>query len=129
MAVRTRASQIVPVAGSITSSVQQGTTNVESNTNNTSLSGGNANVQSSTAATTVVFTGQARINRIHCTGTGGTLGNVTVYDNTSAAGRVLFGPQQIPAGTWEELQIECGIGITIVTAAATTLDVNYTSLV
>ena len=70
-----------------------------------------------TAATTVVKTGAGIVNVIRVLG--GTLGNVTIYDNTTGSGTVLC-PTVTPVAN--EILIEnlrFNTGLTIVTAAAT----------
>lgn len=77
----------------------------------------------STATTTTVKTGAGFIDRIRCIG--GTLGNVTIYDNTAASGTVLL-PTVTPVANGVLLEhIPFGTGLTIVTAAATVITVSY----
>jgi hypothetical protein len=119
--------QTVPVAGAITTPVLTGAANKTPVTHNASNSGGRAYAAISTATTTLVLTGAGRLCRIHVPGTGGTLGNVTVYDSLTATGTVLFGPTSPSAGQIIDLQIPVGTGITVVTAAATAAIVTYES--
>lgn len=76
-----------------------------------------------TATTTVVATGKGHLN--HLLAVGGTLGNVTVYDNTAASGTVLFGPATPVAGGLVAADIDFTVGLTVVTAAATALQGSY----
>ncbi len=77
-----------------------------------------------TATTTVVKNQKGYLSHLICVG--GTLGNVTVYDNTSAAGTVIFGPATPVAGGLIVADIPFRTGLTIVTAAATALSGSYT---
>lgn len=81
----------------------------------------NANV--STATTTTVKNGSGFCRKILVLG--GTLGNVTVYDNTAASGAVLV-PTVTPVANGVLLE-DCvfNTGLTIVTAAATVIVVSY----
>ena len=92
---------------------------------NESNSGGSQYAAISTATTTTVLSAPGRLCRIHVPGTGGTLGNVTVYDNTSGSGTAIYGPTSPSAGDIIDLQLPVQTGITVVTAAATTLIVTY----
>lgn len=79
----------------------------------------------STATTTVVKSGTGMLASI--TILGGTLGAITVYDNTAASGTTIC-PAFTPAtGAMETLTFNVGFtnGLTIVTAAATVLQVSY----
>lgn len=78
----------------------------------------------STATTTIVKSSPGRIGCIRVVG--GTLGNVTVYDNTAGSGTVII-PTLTP-NSKEQVLIENAIfntGLTIVTAAATIISVTY----
>ena len=77
----------------------------------------------STATTTVVKTGAGQLGTLLILG--GTLGAVTVYDNTAASGTVIA-PTFTP-GAAGALVFNCAFttGLTIVTAAATSLTVLY----
>ena len=77
-----------------------------------------------TATTTPVKTGGGYLHHLTCVG--GTLGNVTIYDNTAASGIVLFGPASPVAGGLVAADVQFRIGLTIVTAAATALSGSYT---
>lgn len=77
----------------------------------------------STATTTVIKSGAGRIRQIRVLG--GTLGNVTAYDNTAASGTVM-----VPTFTPDKGQVlieDCKFttGLTIVTAAATLVIVTW----
>jgi len=72
-----------------------------------------------TATTTTVKTGAGHLN--HLIAVGGTMGNVTIYDNTAASGTVLFGPATPTAGGVIVADIEFAVGLTVVTAAATAI--------
>ena len=76
-----------------------------------------------TAATTTVFSFPGVIREIEVLG--GTLGNVTVYDNTAASGTVLTAAFTPIAGQVFARNVVCAIGCTIVTAAATALLVKW----
>jgi len=77
----------------------------------------------STATTTYVFPGSGHINNIKVAG--GTLGNVTIYDNTAASGTVIL-PAVTPVQGQELIvDIDVTLGCTIVTAAATILTISY----
>jgi hypothetical protein len=76
-----------------------------------------------TAATTVVKSGAGKVAYLNILG--GTLGAITVYDNTAASGTVLV-PTFTPTGTaCLILEVTFSVGLTIVTAAATVLQVSY----
>lgn len=79
----------------------------------------------STATTTTVISGSGYVNRIRVVG--GTLGNVTIYDNTAASGTVLL-PTATPVQDGILLEnITFDTGLTIVTAAATVIVGGYRS--
>lgn len=81
--------------------------------------------QISTATTTTVRTGSGVLNNLVCVG--GTLGNVTVYDNTAASGTVLC-PTVTPVANGLLLAgVSFNTGLTIVTASATVLTGSYNS--
>ena len=73
----------------------------------------------STATTTTVATGVGHLNNLICVG--GTLGNVTVYNNTTAAGTPILAAVTPVAGGVLLQDIDFTVGLTIVTAAATVL--------
>ncbi len=72
-----------------------------------------------TATTTTIKSGPGHLN--HLIAVGGTMGNVTIYDNTAASGTVLFGPATPTAGGVIIADIEFSVGLTVVTAAATAI--------
>ena len=72
-----------------------------------------------TATTTTIKSAPGHIN--HLIAVGGTMGNVTIYDNTAASGTVLFGPATPTAGGVIVVDIEFSVGLTVVTAAATAI--------
>ena len=76
-----------------------------------------------TATTTTVKSGSGNIKEIRVLG--GTLGNITVYDNTAGSGTEIV-PIITPAGA-TVLKKSCAFstGLTIVTAAATIVVVSY----
>ena len=76
-----------------------------------------------TATTTVVSSAPGHLNQLIAAG--GTMGNVTVYDNTAASGTVLFGPATPTAGCVFMADIEFSVGLTIVTAAASAISGSY----
>lgn len=76
-----------------------------------------------TATTTTVKSGPGHLN--HLIAVGGTMGNVTIYDNTAASGTVLFGPATPTAGGVIAADIEFSVGLTVVTAAATAISGSY----
>jgi hypothetical protein len=77
-----------------------------------------------TAATTVVKTGTGVFGGIQVQG--GTTGTITVYDNTSAAGKVIanFDTTLAIAPTYM-FETGVSIGITVVTSAATKITVLW----
>lgn len=79
----------------------------------------------STATTTLVLTGAGWLRKIHVPGTGGTPGNITIYDALTATGNPIYGPTTPSAGQIIDIQRRVGTGITVVTAAATVCDVAY----
>ena len=72
-----------------------------------------------TATTTTIKSAPGHVN--HLIAVGGTMGNVTIYDNTAASGTVLFGPATPTAGGVIVADIEFSVGLTVVTAAATAI--------
>ena len=72
-----------------------------------------------TATTTTIKSAPGHVNRLIAVG--GTMGNVTIYDNTAASGTVLFGPATPTAGGTIVENIDFSIGLTVVTAAATAI--------
>jgi len=79
-----------------------------------------------TATTTVVKSGPGRVGYI--TILGGTAGAITVYDNTAASGTVIvptFTPGAVTVPVTIVLEVAFAVGLTIVTAAATILQVSY----
>jgi hypothetical protein len=79
-----------------------------------------------TATTSVIKTGSGLINNIIILG--GTAGNITVYDSTTASGnRILptFNPTSISQPIAIPLSAKFSTGLTIVTAAATLITVTY----
>jgi hypothetical protein len=78
-----------------------------------------ANINILTATTSVVKSGPGHLNSLFAVG--GTMGNVTIYDNTAASGTVLWGPGTPAAGARIAENIEFAVGLTIVTAAASFL--------
>ncbi|MGH2365974.1 MAG: hypothetical protein ACRDGF_10195 [Chloroflexota bacterium] len=87
--------------------------------------GGKFHASVSTAGTTVVKASAGRLARLMVLGNGGTLGTVTVHDSLDTSGPIVYGPTTPSAGDVIELQIPCASGITVVTAAATTLLLTY----
>ncbi len=78
----------------------------------------------STATTTVVRTGAAKLNRIIIGET--SAGAITVYDGVSTAGRVIAVLKvSIPEGVYDFGDVRCVDGLTIVTAGASKLTVVY----
>ncbi len=77
----------------------------------------------STATTTLVKVGPGVVNSIRAVG--GTMGAVTIYDNTAASGTVIL-PAVTPAQSHVLLEdVAFATGLTIVTAAATILAISY----
>ena len=73
-----------------------------------------------TAATTVVKSGPGWFQG--CKVLGGTLGNVTIYDNTAASGAVIFAAfTPTASGDLQGITPSFSVGLTVVTAAATNL--------
>lgn len=124
MAFPTLDGQVVPVAGQITSPVLTGAANKTPVGHNASNSGGRAYAPIS-ATTNAILNGAGRLCRIHCVGTGGTIGAITAYDSLTGAGTVIFGPTTPTAGQIFDLQIPVGTGISVVLAAATTILVTW----
>ena len=77
----------------------------------------------STATTTTIKTGAGRIRQIRVVG--GTLGNVTVYDNTAGSGTVLVPTVSPDKGQVLLEDAKFNTGLTIVTAAATLVVVTW----
>ena len=80
----------------------------------------------STATTTTVKSGVGVLRS--CQVLGGTLGAITVYDNTAASGTVIapaFTPTATVPGTQILPDIRFSVGLTIVTAAATILQCSF----
>lgn len=85
-----------------------------------------SSVAISTATTTVVKSGVGVLRS--CQVLGGTLGAITVYDNTAASGTVIapaFTPTATVPGTQILPDIRFSVGLTIVTAAATILQCSF----
>jgi len=78
----------------------------------------------STATTTTVKTGAGFIHEIRIIG-GTALGDVTVYDSLSASGAVICPAVTPVANSVIIRDIKVSIGLTIVTAAATTITISY----
>lgn len=77
----------------------------------------------STATTTTIKTSAGHINNIRVLG--GTMGNVTIYDNTAGSGTVMV-PAVTPAAGQVLLEdVDFSTGLTIVTAAATILVISF----
>jgi len=77
----------------------------------------------STATTTTVKSGAGHLRSLIVAG--GTLGNITVYDNTAASGTVIQAAATPSASGLLLQDIDFGTGLTIVTAAATVINVAY----
>lgn len=82
----------------------------------------------STATTTVVKTGAGQLNAVIVTG--GTLGAITIYDNTAASGTNIataFTPTVLTGGGPGVFvfNVAFSVGLTIVTGAATAITVTY----
>lgn len=77
----------------------------------------------STATTTVVKNGAGFLHKLFVPG--GTLGAVTVYDNTASSGTVIVPTVTPVAGGVLIEDVEFATGLTIVTAAATVITVSY----
>lgn len=77
----------------------------------------------SSATTTQVLTGSGRLRKI--VAAGGTLGAVTVYDNTASSGNEILSAVIPTAGQVFSLDIPVVSGIRVVTAAATKLAVYH----
>jgi hypothetical protein len=122
-----RANVAVPITSANQAVYQDGSSNDRPGSYNESHSGGSKKVSFSTAATALVSSTPCRLCKIHIPGTGGTPGNITVYDNGAgvATGTVLYGPTTPTAGQIIDLQIPCDNGITIVTASAMVGFVTY----
>lgn len=83
----------------------------------------NAYCPISTATTTTVKTGVGELHQVIVLG--GTLGAITIYDNTAASGNVIA-PVFTPAaaGTYS-FDVAFTTGLTIVTGAATAITVTF----
>lgn len=79
----------------------------------------------SSATTTTIKTGSGMLASI--TILGGTMGAITVYDNTAGSGTTICPAFTPAASSMETLTFNCNFktGLTIVTAAATVLQVSY----
>lgn len=77
----------------------------------------------STATTTVAKTGAGYLTGI--TVMGGTTGTITIYDNTAASGTILAAFDTTNALAHYPLNATFATGLTIVTSAATKLNVQY----
>ena len=77
----------------------------------------------STATTTTIKTGAGAVRQIRVLG--GTLGNVTAYDNTAGSGKVLTPTVSPDKGQILLEDAGFNIGLTIVTAAATLVVVTW----
>jgi len=77
----------------------------------------------STATTTTIKTEAGFIKEIRVIG--GTLGNVTVYDNTAASGTLIVPTVSPDKGQVLKGPCKFATGLTIVTAAATLLAISY----
>lgn len=82
-----------------------------------------SNFNISTATTTTVLSGSGYVDEIICIG--GTLGNVTIYDNTAASGTILLPTVTPVAGGVLLKHVTFSTGLTIVTAAATVIAGSY----
>lgn len=82
-----------------------------------------ASINILTATTTVVKAAPGHLNGLYAVG--GTMGSVTVYDNTVASGTILFGPATPTAGGIVMANVSFSIGLTVVTAAATCLSGSW----
>lgn len=131
MAFWSKSGQTMPLGGSVTQEViSDGSGNIRPLQYNESNSGGSRYAAISTATTTVVSNSPGRLCRIHVPGTGGTPGNITIYDNASAgSGQVLYGPTTPSAGQIIDIQAPVQSGITVVTASAMVCYVTYEALV
>lgn len=79
----------------------------------------------STATTTTVLSGSGIIGRVYVAG--GTMGNVTIYDNTAASGTTVLPTTTVVQGQELLRDVVVGTGFTIVTSAATILTIAYIS--
>lgn len=77
----------------------------------------------STATTTVCKTGSGQLKRITITETAAAA--ITVYDNTAGSGTILAALKASIAEQTYELQIPFNIGLTVVTAGASKLNVVF----
>lgn len=84
-----------------------------------------ASGQITAAATTTLVTGPGYLRSI--TVLGGVMGQIDVYDNTAGSGTKVIPSFTPPAGAFATLRFDVpfSIGLTIVTAAATVLQVSY----
>ena len=85
-----------------------------------------ASASMSTATTTTHVTGPGYLRSI--TILGGTMGTIDVYDNTAGSGTKLLPTFTPPASCFQTIHfgnIPFAIGLTIVTGAATVLQVSY----
>lgn len=81
------------------------------------------NTYISTATTTTIKTGAGLLHTIVVNG--GTAGTVIVYDNTAASGTILASFDSTNALATYTFDCSFSTGLTIITAAATKLSVNY----
>lgn len=76
-----------------------------------------------TATTTTVKSGPGYLS--HIVVNGGTMGAITIYDSTTAAGTVIATIASPLAGQHYVYDRGCALGITVVTAAATNITVAW----
>lgn len=77
----------------------------------------------STATTTTVKSGAGHLRRMVIAG--GTLGDVTIYDNTAASGTVIQAAATPASGAVILEDLDFATGLTVVTAAATVINTSY----
>lgn len=77
----------------------------------------------STAATTLIKTGQGRLSKV--TVQGGTAGTIILYDNTAGSGTILASFDSTNALETYLFDIQFLTGLTVVTSAATKLTVTW----
>ncbi len=128
MSFLTVVSQQVPIPGSVLQKLYEDVSNiVRAATYNESYSGGRQYVVITGPATTLVSAVPGRLCRIHVPGTGGTLGNLTVYDNSAGTGSgpIMYGPTTPSTSAIIDIQMPCANGITVVSGSPTTFIVTW----
>lgn len=128
MSAATVGSQTVPVPTQVT----QETNNTAGGVvrpvqHNKSYSGGRNRLDINSATTTTATASASNTVERVCvvSVTGGTMGQIDIYDNTSASGTKVYSNPTPTQGLVVTLNIPLFTGLTVVTAAATLVSVSY----